>query len=363
MVKILRVVIAGFLFLVSGLLLLIALGALHPRIDAIRMLLAANGSIIRGFVGVALVGGFAAWLTGRLCRGLMPRLLVASRAVGLLVVVASFVNIAAWIAGMDRRDVEFVSQNTRLKGTLMLPKGVDHPPVAIIVHGSVQLGSDFYAVWGRHLVREGIGVFVYDKRGTGASEGVIPENNNSTEYLTLLGHDASAAFTALQSQPDIDARRISLIGISQGGWTVPVAASIQTEVFRLAFLSGPVATTREEAAFSEVAGDGGSRADDNVAIKAGDRAAAAAAPGGFDPMPLLAASQVPGRWFFGDRDRSIPVTLSKQRLETLRVAGKNVESITLEGSDHLLFGPTLVPLGFAEPLMPQLAAWLRGEGR
>ena len=361
--KSVRLVVAGLLFLASSLLLLIALAALHPRIDVARMLLAANGSIIRGFVGVAMVGAAVAWLAGRLCRGVSPRFVVASRAVGFLVVVAGIVNIATWMAGLDRRDVAFVSQDVRLKGTLMLPTGADHPPVAVIVHGSVLLGRDFYAVWGRHLVREGIGVFVYDKRGTGASEGVVPENNNSVDYLTQLGHDASAAFSAVQSQPGIDARRISMIGISQGGWAVPVAASLQTGVFRLAFLSGPVATTHEEGAFSEVAGDGGSGADDHAAIQAGDRAAAGASPGGFDPVPLLTASQVPGRWFFGDRDRSIPVTLSKQRLDALRAAGKDVLAVTLAGADHLLFGRTWLPIGFSAPLMPQLAAWLRGEAR
>jgi dienelactone hydrolase len=325
------------------------------------MLLAANGSIIRGFVGVAILGVVVAWLAGHLCSGVMPRLVVASRAVGALVVVAGIASIVTWMAGMDRRDVEFVSQEARLTGTLMLPTGVDHPPVAVIVHGSALLGRDFYAVWGRHLVREGIGVFVYDKRGTGSSDGVVPENNNSVDYLTQLGRDASAAFSAVQSQPGIDARRVSMIGISQGGWTVPVAASLQPGVFRLAFLSGPVATTNEERAFSEVAGDGGSGSDDHAAIQAGDRAAAAAPPGGFDPVPHLTASQVPGRWFFGDRDRSIPVTLSRQRIAALRAAGKDAEAVMLAGADHLLFGRTSLPIGFSTSLMPQLAAWLRGE--
>ncbi len=359
--KTVRLVVAGLLLLASSLLLLIALAALHPRIDVARMLLAGNGSIIRGFVGVAVVGATVAWLAGRLCRSVMPRLVLATRTLGVLFVVAGIANITTWMAGLDRRDVDFVSQDARLKGTLMLPTGVDHPPVVVFVHGSVLLGRDFYAVWGRHLVREGVAVFVYDKRGTGASDGVVPENNNSVDYLTLLGRDASAAFSAVQSQTDIDARRISMVGISQGGWTVPVAASLQPGVFRLAFLSGPVATTHEEGAFSEVAGDGGSGPDDHAAIQSGDRAAAGATPGGFDPAPLLAASQVPGRWFFGDRDRSIPVTLSKQRIDALRAAGRDVQAVMLVGADHLLLGHNWLPIGFSPPLMPQLAAWLKGE--
>jgi pimeloyl-ACP methyl ester carboxylesterase len=237
------------------------------------------------------------------------------------------------------------------------------PPVAVIVHGSARLGRDFYAVWGRHLVREGIGVFVYDKRGTGQSEGVVPENNNTAAYLTQLGRDAAAAVAAVQAQPGLDGRRVSLIGISQGGWTVPVAASVQPDVFRLALLSGPVATPREEGAFSDVAGDGGNGSDDQAAIEAGDRAAAAAPTGGFDPLPFLTTSAVPGRWFFADHDRSIPVTLSRQRLDALRAAGKDVSAVVLADTDHVLFRRSGLPLGFTPELMPQLAAWVRGEGR
>ena len=243
------------------------LGALHPRLDAARMLLAANGSIVRGFIGAAVVTALVAGLAARLGRAVMPRLVVAGRVVGALAVVAALANIATWTVGLDRRDVEFVSDGARLEGTLMLPSAVGDPPVAIIVHGSAALAREFYAVWGRHLVLEGIGVFVYDKRGTGASDGVIPRNNDTTDYLTQLGRDAAAAFAAVQSQPGIDARRISMIGISQGGWTVPVAAALRAGVFRLAFLSGPVATTHEERAFSDVAGDGGSGFDDAAAIR------------------------------------------------------------------------------------------------
>ena len=192
--KTVRVAAASLLLLVSGLLLLILLTALHHRIDVARMLLAANGSIIRGFVGFAAVCVLTAWLAGRLWLGVKPRLVAASRILAILGIVTGTADVTTWIARMDRRDLQFVSQGARLKGTLMLPVGVIHPPVAIIVHGSAPLTRDFYAVWGRHLVREGVAVFVYDKRGTGASEGSIPRNNDTVEYLTQLGRDASAAF-------------------------------------------------------------------------------------------------------------------------------------------------------------------------
>lgn len=77
---------------------------------------------------------------------------------------------------------------------------------------------------------------------------------------------------------------------------------------------------------------------------------------------MLTTSPVPGRWFFSDRDRSIPVTLSRQRLDAMRAAGRDVQSVVFNGADHILLSHRLVPVGFVAPLMPQLAAWLRGEG-
>ena len=95
-----RLLIASLLFVGSSLLLLIALGALHPRMDVARMLLAANGSLMRGFAGVSVVGALMAWLAEA-----MPGLVVASRAIGVLAVVAGAVNMATWMVGLDRRDV------------------------------------------------------------------------------------------------------------------------------------------------------------------------------------------------------------------------------------------------------------------
>jgi dienelactone hydrolase len=358
-----RVWAGSALALVALVPLTILLAAVPQRVDVARMLLAANGSIVRGFVVASVAGAALAWIAGRLIQKSAPRLGRVTGILGVAALSAGAANLGIWIRGLDRQAVEFVSQGARLNGTLMLPTAVERPPVAIIVHGSPRLTRDFYAVWGRHLVREGVAVFVYDKRGTGASEGVVPRDNGDVEYLTQLGRDAAAAFSAVRALPGIDSARISLLGLSQGGWTAPVAASLQPDVFRLAFLSGPVATTHEEGAFSEVAGDGAGGSDDAAAIQAGDRAAAAAPPGGFDPLPFIARSNAPGRWFYGDRDRSIPVSLSTGRLRDLTAAGRNVEAVIIAGGDHLLFRPTRIPLGFAEPLMPQLVAWLRGDQR
>jgi len=68
-------------------------------------------------------------------------------------------------------------------------------------------------------VRHGFVVFGYDKRGVGASTG---DWNLAT--LEDLAGDVIAAFDYLKTRRDIEPRQIGLLGISQAGWIMPIAA-------------------------------------------------------------------------------------------------------------------------------------------
>jgi uncharacterized protein len=65
----------------------------------------------------------------------------------------------------------------------------------------------------------GYAVFTFDRRGEGASTG-----EPSAGRFELLAADANAVAGALAAHDDVDARRIGLWGISQGGWVAPLAA-------------------------------------------------------------------------------------------------------------------------------------------
>src|SRR6185312_17519435 len=75
----------------------------------------------------------------------------------------------------------------QLAGQLVMPPGTGKVPIVVLVHGSERASAlKFYSLQ-RQLPADGIGVFVYDKRGTGKSGGVYTQN-----YL-LLADDAIAA--------------------------------------------------------------------------------------------------------------------------------------------------------------------------
>src|SRR6266536_548360 len=64
----------------------------------------------------------------------------------------------------------------KLAGRLVLPKGDNAIPIVVLVHGAERESArDSYALQ-RLLPAEDIGAFVYDKRGTGGSEGTYTQD-------------------------------------------------------------------------------------------------------------------------------------------------------------------------------------------
>src|SRR5205085_9610056 len=71
----------------------------------------------------------------------------------------------------------------------------------------------------RFLIRHGIAVLGYDKRGVGSSTG-----DWRTATFEDLAGDVVAAFQYLKTRRDVDAAQIGLLGVSQAGWIMPIAA-------------------------------------------------------------------------------------------------------------------------------------------
>src|SRR5215472_6842536 len=119
----------------------------------------------------------------------------------------------------DVRDAAFVSHGVRLVGRLVLPKGQGKVPVVVLVHGAEQDSAlTFYSLQ-RMLPAQGIGAFVFDKRGTGVSGGQY------TQDFSLLADDDVAALMEARRLAGARLARIGFQGGSEGGWTAPLAAS------------------------------------------------------------------------------------------------------------------------------------------
>src|SRR6266481_4446798 len=107
----------------------------------------------------------------------------------------------------------------KLAGRLVLPKGNEGIPIVVLVHGAERESArESYALQ-RLFPAENVGVFVYDKRGTGGSAGKY------TQDFETLADDAVAAMREAKRIAGTRCARIGYQGGSQGGWVAPLAAT------------------------------------------------------------------------------------------------------------------------------------------
>lgn len=119
-------------------------------------------------------------------------------------------------------DTRFPSGTLQLAGRLIEPTtdpGVQRPLV-VFVHGSERTPTVGRSVYPYILAAQGVSVFAFDKRGTGASEGEY------TQDFHALARDVVAASMEARRLAAGRYARFGLFGGSQGGWVAPLAAKL-----------------------------------------------------------------------------------------------------------------------------------------
>jgi pimeloyl-ACP methyl ester carboxylesterase len=275
---------------------------------------------------------------------------------------------------------ESSAANVRLIGTLTMPQGSGPFPAVVLIAGSGPqtrdenvFGHAIFLVLADHLTRHGIAVLRYDKRGLGQSTG-----NYAAATSGDFAADADAGVNYLKTRPEIDAKRIGLIGHSEGGVIAPMVAESDPAVAFLVLMAGSgvpgdqiiMAQSKAIAAAagaSEVALAAGavierrfldavmSAKDQNSAelavrevfMSAGISAAAIDAQAkaaasdwyrfflSYDPAPALRRLRLPILAIIGAKDLQVP---ADQNLPALREALKSdndAEVLELPGLNHL----------------------------
>lgn len=260
------------------------------------------------------------------------------------------------VNGLKIKEINFKSSGTVLSGTIYRPKNI--AGAVVIVHGSGQ--EKRMSALATTLAQSGIAVLTYDKRGVGQSGGsyVGPEvgtNNIDSANLDLLAKDAAAA--AMELARYLPSRiQLGLLGFSQAGWVIPMAASKNTKVDFMVFFSGPVATTLEQLRFQFYT-NGNSKFWDTH-TEADARAHISNDPDRYqfaatDASKQLAQLSIPGLWLFGGRDIQAPVGLSIANLNVLKGKYKPYEFQLFPAMGH--------NTAFAKSQEPVIAAikWIR----
>jgi pimeloyl-ACP methyl ester carboxylesterase/SAM-dependent methyltransferase len=273
-----------------------------------------------------------------------------------------------------REDVRFSNGAIKLAGTLVSPSSGARHSAVILVHGSGPENREYMLPWARFLIRHGIAVLGYDKRGVGESSG----DWNRASFQDLAG-DVVAAIEYLKTRGDIDQAHIGLLGISQAGWVMPLAAVRAKDLAFLISISGagvPAAETTIDQARNEMTMNGmrsqvvdnvihlmklqyefarsGSGWDQYSAAREQMVARMGAAPKTFpatqddpywefirrlyfyDPAPTLRQLQTPTLAIWGELDNNIVAEKNKAAWEAALKAGRNKDytlAILLKG-DH-----------------------------
>src|SRR3546814_10017358 len=87
---------------------------------------------------------------------------------------------------LETRETSFTSHGTRLVGRLVMPPGDGPVPIVVLLHGAEFSSARDSNSLQRMLPAAGIGAFVYDKRGTGASGDRYTQVFRSEEHTSEL---------------------------------------------------------------------------------------------------------------------------------------------------------------------------------
>jgi dienelactone hydrolase len=233
-----------------------------------------------------------------------------------------------------------------------------------MVHGSGPHAREEFQVFAAYCELLGIAVIADDKRGVGESRGRYPGERATARTIDVLAADAQAEARWLAAQPQVDPARIGLLGDSQAGWVIALAAARDRQVHWAVPLVGPTVTIGTADTWGSLAGQGQSPPSGTTAEML---AQARAAREGFDPAPFLRRLAIPVHWVFGDDDRNIPTRLCIESLEQLRT-GHDFSWNVVHATHTLLELPTGLNAdiphsrGFARGLFPSIGDFLRRIG-
>lgn len=147
-------------------------------------------------------------------------------------------------SALGQIDISFKNDGLNFSGTLFVAKERKPQPALVIAHGSGKEGRHLrgYQYMGRMFAEFGFATYVFDKRGVGESEGKYVEATD----ISIPAGDLIAAVRAIKDRPEVDQTRIGVLGISQGGWVAPLAATRSDDIsFVVSLVGGGVSVIEQ----------------------------------------------------------------------------------------------------------------------
>lgn len=144
----------------------------------------------------------------------------------------------------EEKEITFGSEPWKLPGTLTLPIGAGPFPAVVLVHGSGPNDRDEtigpnkpFKDIAQGLASQGIAVLRYDKRSK-VYGGVMAKMTDQITVKEEVLDDATAAIEFLRQQPQIDPKRVFVLGHSLGGYLAPRIAQANPDIAGLIVMAG-----------------------------------------------------------------------------------------------------------------------------
>lgn len=137
---------------------------------------------------------------------------------------------------MITKDTTFFSEGSRLEASVYYPDDLpaEGPHPVLIINSGYQGFNEFYPkMFAGQLTKRGFICFGFDYRGMADSEG-----EKGTVLIEQQVEDIRNAVTFLQTQEEVDDRRIGLVGWGMGAANVVLAAEKEHNVAGVAALNG-----------------------------------------------------------------------------------------------------------------------------
>lgn len=280
----------------------------------------------------------------------------------------------------------FRSGDVMLEGLLIEPMKNDPArPLVVTVHGSESTAAIRRNYYPYVFAAQGVAAFVFDKRGTGASEGQYHQN------FHRLAQDVVAASAEAKRLARGRFARFGLFGGSQGGWVAPRAANdagaefvavgfgllidpldedaqqVESELRALGFGEKELQKAKEitdatgalmaahfengyealarvrqrygsEPWFKQIKGEftGDVLASDEATLRreGRERFDNLDIDWRYDAIGHLRAVRAPQLWVIAGEDREAPPQMTVERLQTLREEGRPIEIAVFPSTDH-----------------------------
>jgi dienelactone hydrolase len=256
--------------------------------------------------------------------------------------------------GYDKEEVVIKNGAIRLNAAYYTPKNKSEiQGVLVVVHGSAPSTYEDVTYYTRIGSKLGMAVLAYDKRGVGKSEGHYQFFNveESEKWFNLLASDVLACVSWLKDRPELGNAKLGLIGGSQAGWIMPLAASKNNTIKFMVIGEGVAVSAGEEHYFSQLTGDGDTNgltiaeADSKLQYFKGSK--------GFDPRSILKNLRAKTLWILGTKDPVIPVDATINELK--RINNPNFQIQLLEYGNHDFVN---TKTGKSYDLLDYLVPWL-----